>query len=105
MLARSATGENDLDLLVDRRSAQRFLAVLARLGFRQAVAPGGREHPGVSHHYVLDVESGRLVHIHAHFVLVVGDDTTKNFSGSPIEDPYLASVRRNDDVLPSSPRL
>jgi hypothetical protein len=65
MLARSATGDNDLDLLVDRRDAQRFLAVLARLGFRQAVAPGGREHPGVSHHDVLDEESGRLVHIHA----------------------------------------
>jgi len=67
MLARSATGENDLDLLVDRRDAQRFLAVLARLGFRQAVAPGGREHPGMSHHYALDKESGRLVHIYAQF--------------------------------------
>jgi thymidylate kinase len=99
MLARSATGENDLDLLVDRRDAQRFLAVLARLGFRQAVAPGGREHPGVSHHYALDAESGRFVHIHAHFMLIVGDDTTKNFR-LPIEGPYLASVRRNDDVLP-----
>jgi thymidylate kinase len=98
MLARSASGDNDLDLLVHRGDAQRFLAVLARLGFRQAVAPGGREHPGVSHHYALDPGSGRLVHIHAHFMLVIGDDTTKNVR-LPIEVPYLASVR-TDEVLP-----
>src|SRR5687767_2888111 len=78
MLARSARGENDLDLLVHREDAQQFHAVLARLGFRHAAAPGCREHPGVSHHYGLDRDTGRLVHIHAHFLLVVGDDTTKN---------------------------
>jgi len=98
MLARSVTGDNDLDLLVHRGDAQRFLAVIARLGFRQAVAPGAREQPGVSHHYALDPGSGRLVHIHAHFMLVIGDDTTKNFR-LPIEGPYLASVR-TDEVLP-----
>ena len=98
MLARSASGDNDLDLLVHRADYQRFLGVLARLGFRQAVAPGGREHPGVSHHYALDPGSGRLVHIHAHVMLVIGDDTTKNFR-LPIEGPYLASVR-TDEVLP-----
>ena len=91
MLARSATGENDLDLLVHRSDAQSFAAVLARLGFRQAVAPGGREHPGVSHHYALDRASGSFVHVHAHFLLVLGDDTTKNFR-LPIEVPYLESV-------------
>src|SRR5262245_34013342 len=97
MLARSATGENDLDLLVHRADAQRFLSVIARLGFRQSVAPGGREHHGVSQYYALDASSGRLVQIHAHFMLVVGDDTTKNFR-LPIEGPYLASVR-SDEVL------
>jgi len=98
MLARSATGDNDLDLLIHRRDAQRFQAVLARRGFRRAVAPGGREQPGVSHHYSLDPASGRLVHIHAHFALVVGDDTTKNFR-LPIEVPYLRSATA-DSVLP-----
>lgn len=92
MLRRSANGQNDLDILVHREDAQRFSGVLARLGFRHAVAPGGREHPGVSHHYALDRASGRFVHIHAHFLLVLGDDTTKNFR-LPIEQAYLASSR------------
>ncbi len=96
MLARSASGENDLDLLVHRYDGQRFAEVLDRLGFRRALAPGGREHPGVSHHYALDVPSGRFVHVHAHVLLVLGDDTTKNVR-LPIEVPYLESC--HDDGL------
>lgn len=92
MLHRSASGENDLDLLIHRADGQKFAEILARLGFRHAKAPGGREHPGVSHHYSLDAETGRFVHIHAHFLLVLGDDTTKNFR-LPVEEPYLASAR------------
>lgn len=99
MLVRSVRGENDLDLLIHRRDAQRFARVLTRLGFRQAVAPGGREHPGVSHHYALDAASGTFVHIHAHFMLVLGDDTTKNYR-LPIERAYLASTRY-EQVLPT----
>ena len=44
-LARSASGENDLDLLVHRYDGQRFAEVLDRLGFRRALAPGVREAP------------------------------------------------------------
>ncbi len=98
MLARCLTGENDLDLLVHRADGQRFAAVLAELGFRQALAPGGREHPGVSHHYALDPGTGRFVHIHAHHLLVLGDDTTKNFR-LPIEVKYLESCSF-DEVFP-----
>ena len=78
-LQRSLTGDNDLDLLVARPDQQRFLEVLARLGFKRAVLPPAREVPAVSHFYGLDRPTGRLVHVHAHFRLVLGDDTTKNF--------------------------
>ncbi len=98
MLARSVSGHNDLDLLIHRDDARRFLAVLARLGFNRALAPGGREHPGVGHYYGLDRPTGRLVHVHAHFQLVLGDDTTKNYR-LPLEAAYLASCH-HDQVLP-----
>jgi hypothetical protein len=96
--AGSLSGENDLDLLVHRNDARRFLSVLARLGFNRAVAPG-REHHGAAHFYGLDRTSGRLVHVHAQFQLVLGDDTTKNFR-LPIEAAYLASTR-HDEALPA----
>ena len=47
--------------------------------------------PGVFHWYALDEPSGRLVHIHAHHQLLVGDDMTKN-ARLPIEDAYLAAA-------------
>jgi len=99
MQVRSLSGENDLDLLVHRNDARRFLSVLARLGFNRALAPRGREHPGVAHFYGLDRASGRLVHVHAYFQLVLGDDTTKNYR-LPIEAAYLASTR-HDEALPA----
>ena len=82
-----------------RNDARRFLSVLARLGFNRALAPGGRERHGGAHFYGLDRASGRLVHVHAHFQLVLGDDTTKNYR-LPIEAAYLASTR-HDEVLPA----
>lgn len=88
-LDRAQLGEGDLDLLVDRRCSQDFLEILGRLGFK--AAHGARELPGVFHAYGLDAPSGKLVHIHAHFALVLGDDMTKNYR-LPVEDAYLAST-------------
>ena len=87
---RSASGENDLDLLVRRADSQRFVEVLRRLGFREGRLPPIKELPGVFHAYGLDLETGTWVHVHAHLQLVLGDDMTKNYR-VPIEEAYLAS--------------
>ena len=97
-IGRSMSGDNDLDLLVARRDHGRFLEVLARLGFKAASLPHAREVPSVVHYYGLDARSGRLVHVHAHFRLVLGDDTTKNF-WLPVERAYLESSTR-DGLFP-----
>lgn len=97
-IARSMTGDNDLDLLVARADQGRFLAVLADLGFKAASLPEAREVPAVRHYYGLDARTGRFVHVHVHFRLVLGDDTTKNF-WLPIEDAYLESCS-DDDLFP-----
>src|SRR6476469_4619515 len=86
----SASGENDLDLLVDRTSLQAFLVVLGELGFKQARPPRRRQVPGVLHYYGWDAPTGKLVHVDAQAQLVLGDDTTKNVH-VPIEKAYLAS--------------
>jgi thymidylate kinase len=90
-LDRSASGENDLDLLVSREDLGKFREILSRLGFKDARAPRAKELPGIFQAYGLDPESGVLVNVHAHIQLVLGDDTTKNYR-LPIEVPYLASA-------------
>ncbi|MDK3257087.1 hypothetical protein [Blastococcus capsensis] len=86
----SASGDNDLDLLVDRRHMQGFTEVLAACGFKQARPQRRRFVPGVLHFYGVDEATGRFVHVDAQAQLVLGDDTTKNVH-LPIEKAYLAS--------------
>ncbi|MCA9248193.1 MAG: hypothetical protein KDA42_13790 [Planctomycetales bacterium] len=89
-LDRSANGENDVDVLVARHDAARFMEVLARLGFHEVQAVTSRRIPGILDFYGCDRASGILVHVHAHFQLVVGHDATKNYHLA-VENAYLHS--------------
>jgi len=93
-LDRSASGENDLDLLVSRIDVQRFTQILSRLEFKPALVCSKRRLPGILNYYGYDREAERLVHVHAHYQLVLGHDATKNYH-IPVEEAYLASSSRN----------
>jgi len=101
-IARSASGENDLDLLVSRSDAERFEGILRRLGFKDTRQPRWKQLPGVYHSYGLDPATGALVHIHAHYQLVIGDDMTKNIH-LPVEASYLASSTHDRTFMIPSP--
>ena len=102
-LDRSRTGENDLDLLIARADEDRFSAVLHRLGFKLALRLEGGL-PGVFDYYGRDAETGRLIHVHAHYQLVVGDDLTKNYR-VPLEQAFLGSARPDGEFLVPPPEL
>lgn len=90
-LERSASGDNDLDLLVNRADGLRFVELLYRLGFKQAKAPGEKQMPGVLDFYGYDKNAEKWVHVHAHYQLIMGHDMTKNFRLA-LERPYLESA-------------
>jgi thymidylate kinase len=88
---RSISGENDLDLLVAQTDATRFAELLSALGFVRAHRPG-HDVPGIESFYGFDAEADKLVHVHAHYKLVAGDDRTKNYR-LPMEKSYIGSAR------------
>jgi thymidylate kinase len=90
-LDRSASGDNDLDLLVSRADGPGFTEILYRLGFKKAQVLPEKQMPGVLDYYGYDRKADKLVHVHAHYQLILGDDMTKNYR-LPIEEPYLASA-------------
>jgi hypothetical protein len=51
--------------------------------------------PGVVSYYGYDKASDTLVHVHAHFQLVLGHDATKNYR-LPIERPFLDSAVQDE---------
>jgi thymidylate kinase len=95
---RSLSGENDLDLLVAPEDAGRFLEVAHRLGCRIVRTRADRDVTGIVDLFGLDDATATVVHVQAHFRLVVGDDMTKNVH-LPFERAYLASCS-DDGVLP-----
>ncbi len=88
---RWASGEGDIDLLVDPGSAPAFTAVLGRLGFHPALAPAEERIPGVESWFGYDPRLARLLHVHAHYRLVVGRAWATHFR-LPIERALLAAA-------------
>lgn len=94
-LDRSASGDNDLDLLVGRADMLRFTEILYRLGFKQAKAPAEKQMPGVLDYFGYDEVADKLIHVHTHYQLILGHDMTKNYR-LPIERQYLRSAVQGD---------
>ena len=94
-LHRSATGDNDLDLLLNRTHAQAFTETLYSLGFKESLLPQEEGLPGVRNYYGYDQKTGKLVHVHAHFQLILGNDLSKNYR-LPLERVYLQSSIQQD---------
>ena len=90
-LDRSASGDNDLDLLVSRADVSRFTEILHRLKFKQVKAPIDKQMTSVVNYYGYDKQANKWVHVHAHYQLIMGHDMTKNFRLA-IEEPYLGSA-------------
>ncbi len=96
-LAESLAGQTDVDLLIDRQDASLFRTILSQLCFQPAIVNGVESFPSVEHHFALDEESGRLIHVHAYFRVISGESLTKNYR-FPIEEMLLQNTREVDSV-------
>jgi thymidylate kinase len=94
-LDRSACGENDLDLLVSRADAQRFIEILVQLEFKEGFSSKGEQLPGTRDFYGYDQKADRIIHAHVHFQLVLGHDLSKNYH-LPIESSFLEAASQGD---------
>lgn len=86
----SLEGLTDLDILVDRLQAPILRVILAEVGFRRFSAVPWRAYPGVEDYLALDRMTGRLVHLHLHYELTLGERYLKGYR-LPWERELLAS--------------
>lgn len=105
-LSAAMLGETDLDVLVERSAADRLTALLAELGYKRFTAAPERSYVGIEDYLGLDEDSGRLVHLHLHYRLVLGEKFLKGYR-VPWEREMLAGRRLDPEtgVHLSAPEL
>ena len=102
--ARWMSGEGDIDLLVDPSAQARFGTVLDGLGFKRATTPYASRLPAVESFFGHDPTTPHLIHVHAHYRLVLGraDGTVFRL---PIEETVLDSARQGAVFRVPQPEL
>jgi len=101
-LALGLAGQTDLDLLVDRDDAGSFSTIVRGAGFKPFISHPSRRYVGVEDWLGHDPQSGRLVHLHVYYRLVLGEDYVKNHV-LPIEKALLDDVVMRDGVKIPAP--
>jgi len=87
-LAAALAGDTDLDLLVARSAARTAQAVLAAAGFKRFDAGLATGYPAVEDWLGFDADTGRLIHLHVHYALPVGELHLKSYA-LPLADALL----------------
>jgi len=90
-LSEACEGVGDLDLLFDREQYAEVVSILTQHKFKRLESHIDRQFPGVEDFVGLDEETGKLVHLQAHYCLVTGQPMVKNYQFS-IEKSILNNL-------------
>jgi thymidylate kinase len=78
-LGSATRGETDLDVLVSPTESLRLSVILAETGYKRFAAPPEAAHAGIEDYLALDGETGKLVHLHLHYRLILGEKYLKGY--------------------------
>jgi thymidylate kinase len=91
-LPKAMSGRTDLDLLVDRDDSGHFKSILHQLDYKPFLSHPHRQFPAIEDYLGFDAQTGRIVHLHIHYRLVLGEQFVKNYY-LPLERTYLNHTR------------
>lgn len=91
-LLEGLAGETDLDILVADEDREKIKLLIKEMGFIEIISPPAKRYPGVFDFLGCDYNSGKLLHLHVHFKLIIGQKYIKNYQ-LPIEPFYLSDLR------------
>jgi len=78
-LGAAVAGLTDLDVLVDRRRSLELQRIFSAYGFKLFAAPPLRAYPAIEDYIGFDYDTGRLVHLHLHYALTLGERHLKGY--------------------------
>ena len=89
-------GIDDLDILIDRNQYGDVIKILSDLNFKHFYVPQARTYTGIEDYLGFDEETGKIIHLHLHSRLVVGEKHLKGFL-LPIEKYILKNKYYNQE--------
>ena len=95
-LAEAFAGRSDLDVLIARADRHNATRILTDCGFKLAPDAPGRDDAAIASFLGFDPLTGALMHVHAHFRLILGPPLFKNWR-LPCEAGFLARSQELPD--------
>lgn len=89
-LPATMAGITDIDVLVDRTATQDLVRLLADTTFKRFETIARRGYPAIESYLGLDPDTGRLLHLHLHYRLTLGERHLKGYR-LPWEEIVLAT--------------
>jgi thymidylate kinase len=105
-LGESLSGQGDLDLLVDQSQDARFESILGELGYKRFISQAWASYPGIEDWIGFDPDTGKLVHLHLYYKLMLGTRFVKEYH-LPWENLILESAIKDSEykVFIADPNL
>jgi thymidylate kinase len=95
-----------LDLLVDQSQDARFESILGELGYKRFISQAWASYPGIEDWIGFDRDTGKLVHMHLYYQLMLGTRFVKEYH-LPWENLILESAIKDSEyeVFIADPNL
>lgn len=103
-LGETLAGDQDIDLLVDRRDLPALQVIMTSCGFKATVERRSLGHPGLFHALALDDRTGRLIDLHVYQTVVSGDSLVKTYR-FPLTERLLGDATMLADVRVPRPEI
>ena len=87
-------GTTDLDILVERNTCLTLARILSETGFKRFTPRPWGSYPAIEDYLSLDPTTGKLIHLHLHYQLTVGEKHLKGYR-LPWEDLVLSNRQFN----------
>jgi len=103
-LDHALNGKTDLDILIWTDDRKQFEQVCKNLAFKNILSPPEKQFPGLDDYLGFDHETGRLIHLHVHYRLILGQKYIKNHH-LPIESIVFQNLGSKDGVAIPCPEM
>ncbi len=96
-LDKALQGKTDLDVLIHRADKDKFELACRKFDLKKIMSPPEKQFPGMEDYLGFDNNTGELIHLHVHYLLVLGEKYIKNHH-LPIEEIVFDHLTQKQNV-------